>query len=370
MLNDIVIKSGSKPEITIACIGDVMLTEPTFNILRGGKTDSTSKSLWWPLEGIKLVVANLEVPITDSLYIRENKRYNFKSITEILNLFDNRFVLGLANNHILDYGEKGLMDTIDALDKRSIPHAGAGRNINEARKPVIMNVFGTNVGCICAGDPRFQAATKKSAGIFPAKFGLLRESIQEVRKNTEVIVVSIHAGTEFIPVPSPYQLALADLCLKEGVRIVNFHHTHCISGMVDNKKGVVFFGTGNYLFPHNLPTKFRPWEESIVGRITLNSSGQKIINIKVTPIVLNRDGLPVRSTKSQSRMILNRFNNYSKKIQKKKSLGWWRFLEMIQPDYLRLSIIHYFDIYRRQNIKSLLHIIVDSAKTQLTKNPC
>lgn len=351
--------------LTLGCLGDLMIANRVLDALRGIGAESIASRIWAPLEGVDVVLANLEAPITDSRRVRENKRYNLKNSAEILNLFDRRFILGLANNHMLDYGERGLLDTLEALETRNLLHAGAGRNLEEARRPVITNIAGVHLGVICAADPRFQAATKTSPGTFPARPELLKESIQEVRQRSDVIVVSIHAGTEFLSVPSPNQLRLAELCLKEGVRVVSFHHAHRVSGIMEEERGVVFFGTGNYVFPRLIPVKGVHPKESAAWRVILTASGREIEHVEVRPVILDDDGLPAKATESQSRRILSRIQKYSYRIQQKKHLAWWRLWEMISPGYLWLNIVHYFDIGRRQGVRRLLRTVAGGVKAQL-----
>lgn len=86
--------------ITLACRGDLMIGNQTLAALAPNGIQAKADQIWQPLEGTDIVVANIEAPITNRVNIRENKRYNLKTGSEILDLFDSRFVLGLANNHI------------------------------------------------------------------------------------------------------------------------------------------------------------------------------------------------------------------------------------------------------------------------------
>lgn len=359
------LNESSSSNLSLACLGDVMIADQALVALHRMGAKSMANLIWGPLEGMDLILVNLEAPITEGFDIRENKRYNLKTSAEILDVFDKRFILGLANNHILDYGERGLLDTIEALKARKLPYAGAGRNLSEARRPATINVRGTNIGVICAADPRFQAATESSPGTFPAHPELLRESIQEVRESVELVVVSIHAGMEFLPVPSPNQVRLAELCLEEGVRVVSFHHAHCVSGIIENEQGIVFFGTGNYVFPYTIPRGFKDWNESVVWRVTLAMPTQEIEQVDIQPVFLDNDGLPVKATEKQSRRVLSKIKRYSHRIHQKKRLGWWRLREVLMPVYLWLGIVHYSDIVRRQGAWFCLKALAEGVKTQL-----
>jgi poly-gamma-glutamate synthesis protein (capsule biosynthesis protein) len=342
-----------------------MLGGRALEALRRMGIAAMARLIWAPLEGADVVVANLEAPITQESQVREEKRYNLKTTREVLDLFDRRFVLGLANNHILDYGERGLLDTIEALDEFGIPHAGAGRNLDEARRPAFVHVRGVSLGVLTAADVRFQAASERSAGVFPARAELLRESIRDLCRKADEVVVSIHAGIEFVPVPSPTQLQLADMCLEEGVRVVSFHHTHCTSGFKQTEKGLVFFGTGNYVFPNNLGAHFAGWNRSAAWKIELPASPQEAPRVFVEPAVLNQDGLPEQVSGFEAQSILQRIQRDSDRLSAGESLRLWRLSEMAKPEYLRLNAIHYVDIARRHGPLRMLQTLWRGVKAQL-----
>lgn len=351
-------------KLCIGCVGDVMLAGRPADVMRQMGIRAMAEKIWSPLRGADLILANLEIPITEGENIREDKRYNFRATPEVLGLFDDRFVISLANNHMLDYGERGLLDTIEALKRRNIPYAGAGRNLDEARRPVITEVAGIKIGILSAADPRFQAATRTTCGTFPAHPALMKESIQELRRTADITLVSIHAGTEFLPVPSPFQLRIAELCLAEGVRVVNFHHAHCVSGFMREERGVVFFGTGNYVFPYNLPKGFISWKQSAAWHVTLTPSGQ-VEKVDIRPVFLDDDGLPGPPSETQSQRILRKISRYSDYITRENYLRWWRFLELLRPFYLRINLIHYADIVRRKGLLSMLKTVAGGVKAQL-----
>ena len=87
---------------TLACLGDVMIAGSALEALRRMGAQSMTSRLWGAVSGADAVLANLESPVTDAPLVKQDKRYNFKCPDEVLSLFDSRFVLGLANNHIME----------------------------------------------------------------------------------------------------------------------------------------------------------------------------------------------------------------------------------------------------------------------------
>ncbi|HYK92388.1 MAG TPA: CapA family protein [Acidobacteriota bacterium] len=354
----------------LACVGDVMPAGSAQDALHRASGGSLSRSLWPGFEDADAVLMNFEAPITDASQVHRNKRYSFKCTQKVLEFFDRRFVWGLANNHIFDYGERGLLDTIEALDARRLPRAGAGRNLNEARRPAILEHEGIGVGVLCAADPRYQSATNTSAGTFPADPGLLRESIRELRRSAQFAVVSIHSGQEFLPVPSPRQRQLAELCLEEGTSVVIFHHAHCISGVQADKRGVVFWGTGNYVFPRgDTPKQYSAWQNSAVWRVTLNPLRRDVERIAIHPVILDRDGLPGEPSETRAQETLDRIALYSECLSRPGRLRWWRLREMMSPIYLWMNLVNYVDIARRNGVRACLRTLAEGMSAQLTAGP-
>jgi poly-gamma-glutamate synthesis protein (capsule biosynthesis protein) len=350
--------------LTLALLGDVLVGGRALDALRRMGVAAMARRIWAPLDGADVVVANLEAPITGSAQARENKRYNLKTSPEIVGLFDGRFVLGLANNHMMDYGERGLLDTLEVLDGGGIAHAGAGRNLDEARQPALVDAGGWRLAVLSAADARWQPATAASAGIFPARPALLRESIRDAQNRADEVVVFIHAGTEYVPVPSPAQLQLADLCLEEGARVVSFHHSHCLSGFQQSEKGVVLFGTGTYVFPSHLGAPFAGLRKGAAWKVEIPASRQEVLRIHVEPFLLNPDGLPERATGREAQEILKSLECCSRQLRAG-HLTRWRLNEMAKPKYIQLSLLHYADIARRQGARHMLQTLWRGTRAQL-----
>ena len=167
--NKYMTKKNGISKLTVNCVGDIALV--------GGRAGNVSKtdvgdifqSASKSLPQNDLTLANLEAPVASQASCRVNKRYNLCADASALDLFGSRSVISLANNHIMDYGDEGLAETIAALNARGIVYAGAGRNLQEASKPALIDVEGVRVAVLCCADSRFQASTDHRAGTCPAK---------------------------------------------------------------------------------------------------------------------------------------------------------------------------------------------------------
>jgi hypothetical protein len=360
-------------KLTVVCIGDIMIFDQALASLSREGQRSIADRICDPLVGSDLVVANMETPITSLKTPVDNKFYNLQSSPEIIELFDHRFVFSLANNHILDYGEAGLRDTIENLKSRNIRYGGAGLNLDEAGEPVLIHIKGRKVGIICAADTRFQAATSNSPGVFPAHYGILKECIRDVKKKVDIVIVTIHAGMEFLSIPSPNQIKLAQLCIEENVHVLSFHHAHCISGIKRNEQSVVFFGTGKYVFPNVLPgknkklRKIASWrfKESAAWHVSFDLDTKRIESLNPRPIMLGDDGFPSVAHGSISIRILRRILKYSRCLDQKRLILLWYLQEMIKFDYLWLNTMPIIEIARRKGVLAMLCSMVKGVKSHM-----
>lgn len=328
-----------------------------------GELQSKFKDTFYsPFNGSDLIFGNFEAPIAlATMEPREKKLYNLRHFPDSLNLFDQRFVLSLANNHIMDFGDKGLRLTLESLAERGIPFVGAGLNLEEASRPIYLEHGGSRIAFVSAADPRFQPATSNSAGTMPAIPDLLDDVLRSASKSADQVVVSIHAGMEFTRVPTPFMQRLAKVCAESGVSSVAFHHAHCISGHTQIGDTDIFWGLGNYCFPKVLPVEFKPWFDSVVVHIQLgaDSSLKKII---ASPIRLDAYGMPSPATEKYVERIRAIWSGCSARIACGGNFRLWRIGSVLRLSYIRLSWVNYKAMIRRKGMRSFLQFLLKTVK--------
>lgn len=197
-------------------------------------------------------------------------------------------VLNLANNHIMDYYERGLFDTINILEKNNIEHCGAGKNIDEARKPAILKVKEIKVAVlgytdmaeyIYKGNPMisFEAGEDKS-GVVPRKYELIKEDIDEIRENVDLIIVSLHWGVEDSFEVTDEQKEFAHKLIDDGADIILGHHPHKFQGVEIYEGKPIVYSMGNFIFDQNDPLK----QESFI--VSIEFAGKKLISLELLPV--------------------------------------------------------------------------------------
>jgi poly-gamma-glutamate synthesis protein (capsule biosynthesis protein) len=169
-------------------------------------------------------------------------------------------VCTLANNHVLDWGREGLIDTLETLDRLRISRCGAGRDLDEAIRPALIDLHDRgqivvfSVGCADAGVPPRWSATVGNPGVHAlADLGdestrKLRHAIEPWRRAHAIIVLSIHWGPNWGFTISPDHRRFARRMIDDaGVDLVHGHSSHHVKGIEVHAGRPILYGCGDLL---------------------------------------------------------------------------------------------------------------------------
>lgn len=161
----------------------------------------------------------------------------------------NADIWSICNNHIMDAGEYGIKSTLEFAKENSAKTIGAGMNIREARKPVILDEAG-GIGMFAVGYQRAcRKADENKAGCYSwSDLDEIRNTIEEIKKTCRWCIVVAHAGEEFTPLPSPYTRERYRLYLEMGADIVVGHHPHVPMNYETVGEKIIFYSLGNFIF--------------------------------------------------------------------------------------------------------------------------
>jgi len=313
-----------------------------------------------------MIFANFEAPVSSAVTIREDKKYVLKTTREVLGAFPDKMIFSIANNHILDYGNEGLIETIENLSETGMRFTGAGRNLAAAGKPVVTECRGRTVGFVACADSRYQAATEDNPGVFPAVPALLLPKITKLKADVDLVYVSIHMGMEYVSIPSPYMQQLAGECHLAGADVVFYHHAHCVSGYAMRDNGATLWGLGNFIFPESETYPFKPWFEAASWRLTHDLSARSLA-LEITPYLINKKGLPEPADKMTGTKILGRIAKAGKRISSNKNLGWARLHDVLSVPYLKTVFANYADMARRRGYRHVVRQMISFVKMQFLK---
>ena len=260
-----------------------------------------------------IVIGNLEGPLTNTESRHPEKEYLFKSPPDLVApaLKKAGFnLMNLANNHILDYGVKGMNDTTSALHNQGIAYVGTGKNLSEARNGRIMQTPYGNVGFLSYSltFPEAFWATDNQPGTAFGHEEQITEDITRLEQRTDSIVVSFHWGREKQQQLRPYQPKLAHAAIDAGADIVLGHHPHILQAIEHYKDGIILYSLGNYAFG----SYSQDAQTSVIAKLYIHNG--KFHNAELTPInVLNTEVLfqPIPLKNKAASKVIKHLNQLS-----------------------------------------------------------
>ncbi|MCD6312034.1 MAG: CapA family protein [Elusimicrobia bacterium] len=239
-------------EISIIAVGDIMLGRHIAkDMKKAGKGYSHPYKLMKKMiSSADIAFANLECPVS-AKGATTGKKYSFCAGTRSLEglLYAGFDVLSLANNHIMDYGPAAFSETLKLLKKNKITVVGAGNNSKEAKRPGLFKFGNTRIAFLAYDCTfRWSFATDKKAGTAPGRIKEIQQTISEVKKVSDIIIVSFHWGNEYAGKASKYQKNLAHKTIDAGADIIIGHHAHVIQEIELYKEKPIIYGLGNFIF--------------------------------------------------------------------------------------------------------------------------
>lgn len=243
-------------------------------------------------------------------------------------------VVTLANNHILDYGEKGVSDTIEFCKKNNIKIVGAGLNLEEASKTLYLNSKEGLIAIVNIAENEWASATINSAGANPMNIIDNSKQIKKAKDKANYVIVIIHGGHEYYNLPSPRMQQHYRFFADQGADIVVGHHPHCISGYEIYNGVPIFYSLGNFLFTEkdiNLD-----WYKGLVLEIDLAKGD---LQTKLHPVKQDKNTFHLSILKNKEKqIIIDKIEKYSYVIANKNILekSWQEYIESKINLYLKL----------------------------------
>jgi poly-gamma-glutamate capsule biosynthesis protein CapA/YwtB (metallophosphatase superfamily) len=280
--------------ITIGLAGDVMIG-------RGVNTAIINKGDVYPwgsvlplLKNTDINIINLEAALTNSTK-KVFKTFNFKATPDKIKTLTEAHitVVNLANNHVLDFSEEGLMETIQTLNVAGIKHAGAGMNGEEVQKPVILTKKGITIGVLGFTDnePGWKAGTSTSGVnyINISKKDDCNKALKDIvklRKETDLVIVSIHWGPNMNEEPERHFIDFAHAMIAQGADIIHGHSAHNFQGMEVYKGKLILYDTGDFVDDYAVDPVLKN-DHSFFFKI--EASKQRIENLTIIPVLISND---------------------------------------------------------------------------------
>lgn len=297
-------ESSAPGELRLAFAGDVHFMERTATLLNDPST--AFGPIAATLSDADLTVVNLETAIT-SRGTPEPKTYHFRTEPKAIDALKAAGIdaVTIANNHALDYGRVGLLDTLDALHAANYPYVGAGRNTDEAYTPWYTTVKGVRVALLGFSQVA-ELASSWAPG--PNKPGIAMAfdtdraiaAVTAARRQADLVIVFNHWGEEANGCTTTLQKTFAAQLAKAGADVIIGAHAHTLQGSGWLGSTFVAYGMANFLW-------YGTSKSTETGVLRLTVRARAVIRTEFLPAVVSGTGQPVLLTGTAATRLSQRY---------------------------------------------------------------
>lgn len=287
-----------EPLVSLVAVGDVMLGRAVGELMAAHAPSYPFWHMGDLLEEADIAFGNLEHPITSRGAPRGG--ISLRGRPEVAGgLREAGFdILSLANNHIADYGDDGLLDTMAYLEGEGIAHVGLEGGEAERQAAVILEVKGLRIAFLAYNHigPRIvgeDGGTNGPAWLEPES---VYADVRRAAAHSDFVVVSLHWGTEYLPQPDEFQRQVASRTLEAGADLMIGHHPHVVGEVAFEERGFVAYSLGNFVFdqPFSVETM-----QGLALRGLIDRTGLKQVQLIPVQIETGQPGvLPAAEARS------------------------------------------------------------------------
>ncbi|HEV3477420.1 MAG TPA: CapA family protein [Rubrobacteraceae bacterium] len=279
--------------ITLALTGDVMLGRGVNEKLHAVRPEEPWGDVLPLLESADLRIINLECAITEHKrpWSRTPKVFHFRAdplAVEVL-MAASVDACSLANNHTLDFEERGLLDTLRHLEAAGIRCAGAGRNLEEAARPVLLE-GGVGIVAFTDNEPPFAARQDRPGTNYlpvstaPEVLHQVEEAIEAARdRGAKTVVLSNHWGPNMVERPRETFRRFARAAIDRGVDVYFGHSAHVFQGVEIYRGKPILYDTGDFIDDYAVDPRLRN-DRSFLFRVSLE--GGDLGRLELFPVSL------------------------------------------------------------------------------------
>jgi len=278
------VSAYSADTLNIIFTGDILLDRGVRRVINHHGVDHLfSDGIDSVFRSAQIVVGNLECPAT-KIESPVFKQYIFRSEPEWLDTLRQHGIthLNLANNHSIDQGREGLLDTKRNIKEAGMVPIGAGASMQEAAGPVLLASSPRKVWLVPSlrlALENYSYLTDKPC-VSQEPMDSLMQRVFQLRKadSTAVIIVSLHWGGEHTLKPVPRQRMEAHQLILAGADALICHHTHTLQTIETFRGKPIYYSIGNFIFDPTRP---------------INAEAC-IVRLKITSDTINTETLPVQ----------------------------------------------------------------------------
>jgi poly-gamma-glutamate capsule biosynthesis protein CapA/YwtB (metallophosphatase superfamily) len=243
------VRARHEPDLSLIAVGDIMLDGRARAVVAERGADYPFAAVLPLLRRAPIVLGNLEGPFA-RVARPERRNHSYRVHPRLAHALQRAglTIVTLANNHLLDCGRAGVVETLEALDQAGVAAVGAGVDERAAHTPVIRVTGGVRVGVLgyywnrrCAARGSLPGSAMDPPQALAADIGALRPQVDRV-------IVTFHWGVPYERQPSSTDQAKARLAVDYGADVVIGHHPHIVQPAELYRGRPIFYSVGNFAF--------------------------------------------------------------------------------------------------------------------------
>ena len=282
--------------ITLIATGDVIPVRAT-NLVAVQKNDFSwaFKNIAETLKSGDITFINLETPLIKNCQPTNEGMVFCGDIRHLQGLLLSGVdVASLANNHAGNYGESGVKETVELLNKNGIETTGVNGPLYKTVKGVKFAFLG------------YDDITTPQPGVSNADETKIKTEVAAARKNADIVIVQYHWGVEYQTQPDDRQKTLGHLTIDDGADLVIGNHPHWIQPIEFYKGKLITYAHGNTVFDQEWSQKTK---EGVIGRYTFYN--KKLVDVEYLPLLIKDFGQPSFLEGQAKQKILRDMSNQS-----------------------------------------------------------
>lgn len=269
-------------------------------------------------------IINLETSITSHDLPWPGKGINYRMHPKNIRVLTSAGIdfCSLANNHILDWGREGLLETLQTLKDADITYAGAGIDLSEASKPAQLKMAQSKViifafGSVTSGVQESWAATSRSSGLnlLPSQddeaLNMISKQVKSIKQPGDIVVFSVHWGSNWgYDIPDGQRNFAHSLIDNAGVDIIHGHSSHHPRGIEVYKDKLILYGAGDFINDYEGISGYEQYRDDLTMMYfpSIDPSNGTLVSMIMAPMQIKNFHLNHASVSDANwlRNILNR----------------------------------------------------------------
>lgn len=325
-----------RDEIKLIVLGDICSTEDYRRLFDSNDPSELLHNFLPLLKSADFCIANLEAPVVSipSPIVKCGPVLSVQPSDVALLKQAGIHLLSLANNHIRDHGDAGVVSTLRVCEREGVYTLGAGKDRQSASKPYFISIKEKTIGIIAYAEKEFNVATDIHAGANVYNPLETIAQIRDAKEKCDFLLLLYHGGIEYHPYPSPELQHRCRMMSLAGADVVLCQHSHCIGTVEEFDGTTIVYGQGNAIY--GFREKQKCWNEGLAVEIKLVGDS---FDVEYIPFMAQPDGIHLLEP-DEARKRVDNMKKQSSILNDEKSIQekWDEFCEKQKGLYLSLAL--------------------------------